>query len=219
MSSNPPGTGTQANTFTFVQGQTQVKVYSYEITQSAAVEFYIHEDLEQFVKDRNIDLPTLLCILPGRRSYTDEQLIQLLCADIGHMLRDSLITRVHFLLYDPQIDASTQAYPLFYQATYEVTLQRGVKQQGPQRLGELLAPPQNIPRDAGFAILLEWHPNSDMDRRQGVIYPSYNLNWVSPQSRYDPTSLVRYREGSLTADGATIVNRSESTTPGALKSS
>src|SRR6266700_2939342 len=106
MSNNqPPGTGTQANTFAYVQGQTQVKVktYNYVITQSEAVADFLLEDLDLLVKERNIDLSTLLGIPSGRRSYTDQQLLQLLCADIGHMLRDSLIIRVHFLLYDPQI--------------------------------------------------------------------------------------------------------------------
>lgn len=216
MSTNSPGTGSQSNTFAHVQGKTQVKTASYTITQSEAVAIYIYEDLTLMIQQRNINLSKLLAIPSGQNRYTDTQMIEFMCDDIAHMLRDGLIQKVHFLLYDQQIDATTKAYPLFYQATYEVSLQRGLKPAGPQRHGGSLAPPQSVPRNTGFAILLDWHPNADMDRRQRVVYPAYNMNWVTPGAQYDATTLVRYREGSLTADGATIVERNELTTPNSL---
>ena len=40
---------------------------------------------------------------------------------------------------------------------------------------------------------------------------------MAPDRRYDRTTLVKYRDGSLTADGATIVRRGEEATPGALR--
>ena len=203
------GTGTQALTFTHVQNKTQVKTVSHVITQSEAVATYIHEDLSDLVQNMHVDLTHVLALPANRATSNSRILLEYLYEDIGLLLRNALISRVHFLLYDPHMDSMTKAYPVLYEATYEIMLQRGLQQQGPQRHGGLLTPPKHLIGHVDFVILVDWHPNADMMRRQRAVSPTYHFNWVSPQCRYDPTSLVRFREGALTMDGATIINRVE----------
>jgi hypothetical protein len=206
--------GTQSRTRTHEETRTTSRTVSYLITQSEAVAWYLHEDLATFVESQQIDLSDVLGIPLDQRTYRNSELIELLCDDIAHMLREGLVSRVHLLLYDRQVDTSSGAFPLIYKATYEISLQRGLSTEGARRRGGLLRPPEF---GAGeFAILIDWHRDANHSRRRRIGYPAYNLNWVPPDQRYDGTTLVKYRDGSLTADGAVIVRRGEEAVPGAL---
>jgi hypothetical protein len=213
MTSQPGGT--QSRTFTREDTRTASRTVSYTITQSEAVAWYVHEDLASFVDSQHIDLAEVLGIPYDQRSFTNAELIELLCDDIAHLLREGLVERVHLLLYHAEKDLTTNAYPLLYKATYEISLQRGLQTEGPTRRGGLLRPPDFAAGE--FAILVDWHPDADRERRRRVSYPSYNLNWISPDRSYDRTTLVRYRDGSLTADGAMIVRRGEEATAASLR--
>jgi hypothetical protein len=209
------GAGTQSRTRTQAGTRTTSRTVSYLITQSEAVAWYLHEDLRRFVDSQQVNLSELLGIPDAEPTHTDDELVELLCDDIAHMLRDGLVRRLHLLVYDEQKDLTSNAYPLLYKATYEISLQRGLSTEGARRRGGLLRPPE---LGAGrVAILIDWHPDADAARRQRVRYPSYNMNWVAPDRRYDATTLVHYRDGSLTADGAVIVRRGEEASPAALR--
>lgn len=206
---------TRARTHAREETRTASRTVSFLITQSEAVAWYVHEDLLSFVSSQDVDLSEALGIPHEQRSYANHELVELLCDDIAHMLRDGLVSRLHLLVHDPQLDPSTKAYPLLYKATYEISLQRSLATEAARRRGGLLQAPEFA--GGRFAILIHWHPDADPERRRHVCYPRYNLNWVAPDRSFDGTSLVHYRDGSLTADGATIVRRGEEATPGALR--
>jgi hypothetical protein len=205
------GGGTRSRTY----ARTESRTVSYVITQSAAVAWYIREDLARFVAQKKIDLSEALAVPHRERTYTDPQLVELLCDDIAHMLREGLVRRVHLLLYHDELDAGTGAFPLLYKATYEISEQPGLSTKGLKRQGGLLQPPDFAAGE--LAMLIDWNPDADRMSRRRVRYPSYNLNWVTPDRRFDPTTLVKYRKGSLTGVGVTIVWRDEEATSASLR--
>ena len=188
------------------------------VTQTEQIARYFSEDLSKFVEDTNIDLIRELQIPPEYAEINgdldNETIVEMLFDDIAHMLRDTLITGVHLLLSERQIDANTGAYPLRYHAEYTITqtVARNNKnvEEG-KRWGGHLAPPKDTWRNARFALLIDWNPSANERRRQ-VRRPHYCFDWVPEHSRFDDTTLVRYRAGGMTTDGATV-NRQESASP------
>lgn len=220
MNAGEPGTGSQSRTRVETAVQTRSESVSYVISQSGLVATYIHEDLAGLVNVWHLDLATRLGV-PQELAHSNEELVELLCEDLAHMLRASLVSRVHLLLYDPEPrpapTGGTECFPLLYKATYEISVQRGLRQEGGRRRNGLLDPPR-LP-DVGsmeFAILIDWHPKATPEQRARARYPTYTFDWAPAGDTYDATTLVEYRKGSLTADGATIVERLESAVPHTL---
>ena len=221
MSSNP-SSSSMTETYAATTITTEVTVIPRVVTQSEQIARYFTEDLSKFVQDTNINLVTELQIPPDLADSSGgldtEAIIEMLFDDIAHMLRDTLITGVHLMISERYTDPNTGAYPLRYHAEYTVSKpppdpQRQKAEEG-KRWGGHLAPPKNIWNNARFAMLIDWNPSANERRRQ-VRRPRYCFDWVPEHSRFDDTSLVRYREGGMTADGASVVvHRQESASPG-----
>jgi hypothetical protein len=204
----------QTETYAYTRDTTKVTVVPRIITQSEQIARYFTEDLVEFVKQANIDLMRELEIPPEYARNTDE-VVWMLFDDISHMLRDGLITGVHLLLSEPKIDPNSHAYPLRYHAMYTINNpERSLRKPSDtlRRFNGFLAPPRNVWIGARFALLIDWNASANQRRRQ-AHRPEYCFDWVPEQSRFDETSLIRYREGRMTFEAATV-NRAEFKSPG-----
>ena len=194
-----------------------VNIVPRTITQSEQISRYFIEDLEKFIADTHINLMRQLDI-PASFALNDKALIDKLFADLSHMLRDSMITGIHLLLSNPEVDRNTHSYPLRYHAAYTILtannnagerdLRPDKAQYSSLRIGGYLAPPRDSWIGAKFALLLDW--NMTLSERRRIAHPpDYWFNWVPMNDRYDASSLVRFREGGMAFDGARVVNRWE----------
>ena len=199
MTSTNPGSKTE----TYLSTDSTVETYVVPriVTKSDQIAHYFVDDLEKLVDIAHIDLVEVLQI-PIDYSQDASDIILMLHEDLSHMLRDQLITGIHLLLSDKDMDANTGAYPLRYHADYVVgrSLQPS---SNAQRFGGNIAPPKHVWRDARFTLLIDWNPSAS-DRRRQVRRPDYCFDWVPEEARFDATSLVRYREGGMSVDGATV---------------
>jgi hypothetical protein len=182
---------------------------------SEAVAWHVHQDLVRVVETRDVELAELLGIPDEGRTQSDAELLELLGDDIAHLARDGLMSRVHLLVHETELDAATGAYRLLHRATYEAGEPRSARGEGSRRSGGLLRAADLA--SGGFAMLIGWHAGADPEQRERVTNPAYNLDWRAPEGRYDRVTLVRYRDGSLTADGAAIVRRGEEAVAAALR--
>lgn len=213
--------GSQTETYTSTKDTTEATVVARIVTQSEQIARYFTEDLTHFIDETNFNLIEELQI-PSEYARSSEEAIELLYDDLSHMLRDRVITGIHLLLSEQKIDPNSQSYPLRYHAMYLITappttaptrtLQDQQKQQGGLRFGGLLAPPKNSWINARFALLIDWDLSANERRRQ-VRRPEYHFDWVPRQERFDATTLVRFREGGMTYDGASV-DRTESKSAG-----
>ncbi len=206
--------GSQAETYALTKNTTEATVTPRVMTQTEQIARYFIEDLSHFIHLSNIDLKRELQI-PSE--YTDkiEEIIEKLYDDLAHMLREGLITGIHLLLSEPKPDPNNKgAYPLRYHALYTVN-QSGQRslQARVQRFGGSVSPPEHVWVNARFALLIDWNLSASEHRRQ-VHRPEYWFDWVPEKDRFDATSLIRYREGGMTYNGATVVERQESRSPG-----
>jgi len=195
--------GSVTETYAETKQTVEVTVVPRSMTQSQEIARYFIDDLKQFLKDTRIDLARELQIPP---EYTHDQdiLVEMLFDDLTHMLRDGLITGIHLLLSDPEPDKNTQAYPLTYHARYVIDMpERNLKAANARQFGGRLAPPKKFKAGTRFALLIDWNPNANERRRQ-VRKPDYCFNWVPETVRYDGTTVVRFREGGMTIDSATV---------------
>jgi len=208
---------TQSNavteTYALTTATTDVTVVPRIITQSEQIARYFTEDLEKFVEQSHIDLIKVLEIPPDQ-AYSTRDVIYMLFDDISHMLRDGLITGIHLLLANPDIDKNLHAYPLRYHAMYTINVPaRSLKESNEsQRFNGFLAPPHNVWVGARFALLIDWNPTANSNRHR-IRRPEYCFDWVPEHNRFDETSLIRYREGGMAFAGATV-NRAEFKSPG-----
>ncbi len=199
-----------------------VNIVPRTIAQSEQIARYFTEDLEKFIADTHIDLIRQLDIPPSF-ARKDKTVINKLFSDLSHMLRDSMITGIHLLLSNPEIDVNTHFYPLRYHAEYTILTANGNAGErdlrpdkahySSQRIGGYLAPPRESWIGAKFALLLDWNMTLS-GRRRNARPPDYWFNWVPINDSYDATSLVRFREGGMAFDGANLVSRRETSSPG-----
>ncbi|HTK12125.1 MAG TPA: hypothetical protein VL485_33445 [Ktedonobacteraceae bacterium] len=205
--------GSQTETYDTTASTTEATVTPRVMTQTEQIARYFTDDLTQFVHIANLDLAHELEI-PAEEAGDTQEIIEMLFDDLSHMLREGLITGIHLLLSEPRVDANTGAYPLRYHALYTINqpavAQRSLKA---QRFGGSIEPPDRVWVGARFALLIDWNKSADRRRLQ-VRRPEYLFDWVPEQTRFDATSLVRYREGGLTSNGAEVVRRVEARSPG-----
>jgi len=205
----------QTETYESTKQTVKTQVTPRVATQSEQVARYFVDDLTHFVQDTNIDLIKELDI-PSEDNISNSEAIEMLFEDLAHMLRDNIITGIHLLLSDPQRDPNSGAFPLRYHAMYLVSqsshTQRSLSPTT-QRAGGSLALPRNVWLEARFTLLIDWNTSANERRRQ-VRRPEYCFDWVPKQAKYDATTLIRYREGNMTVNGAAVVERRESRSPG-----
>jgi hypothetical protein len=211
--------GSKTETYAYTKATAAAVVVPRVVTQSEQVARYFTEDLTYFLQETGINLLDELHI-PTEYAHSNREALEMLYDDLAHMLRDQLITGIQLLLAEPKLDPNTHAYPLRYHAMYLVEMPaRGAQAGGSaqemqaRRLGGYLAPPRQSWVGARFALLIDWN-RSATERRLQARRPEYCFDWVTGGTRYDATTLIRYREGGLTSEGAQVVRRSEAKSPG-----
>lgn len=195
--------GSVTETYAETKQTVEVTVIPRIMTQSQEIARYFTDDLNQFLKDTRINLAKALEI-PSEYTQDEDMLVEMLFDDLTHMLRDGLITGIHLLLSDPNPDKNTRAYPLTYHARYVINMpERNLKVASARQFGGRLSPPKKFKAGTRFALLIDWNQNANERRRQ-VRKPDYCFNWVPETVRYDETTVVRFREGGMTVDSATV---------------
>lgn len=198
-----------------------IQVVPRAIAQSEQIARYFTEDLDKFLADTHIDLVRQLGIPPHFARSSREVLVKL-SDDLGHMLRDSMITGIHLLLSNPDVDTSTGAYALRYHAEYTIRQGRDLRQAtnkgdkanyNPERLNGHLTPPRGSWVGAKFALLIDWNPTLSA-RRRNARPPDYWFDWMPSNDAFDATSQVRFRDGGMAFDDARVVDRREWKSPG-----
>jgi hypothetical protein len=209
--------GSMAETYASTKDTTETTIVPRTISRSEQIARYFIDDLERFVDNSYINLQYALSIPPEEAQDSREVLFKLF-DDLSRMLRDSMIIGIHLLLSDPDVDPNTHAYLLRYHAEYTITLPtRDIRPDkadyNAQRINGYLAPPASSWIGAKFALLIDWNPTTNQ-RRRSARRPEYWFDWMPRQERFDTTSLVRYREGGMAFDGATVVRRFEDRSSG-----
>lgn len=218
-----PNTGTTAETYpeTYVEEKTTEKttVTPLITTQSEAIATYFIDDLTDFIRDMRIDLLKYL-EFPPEESQDLHEVLQMLFDDLARMLRDRLITGIHLLLSANELDPNVHAYPVLYHAHYQVFVHERIlgapKDEEPksERWGGRLEPPPIAWTHARFALLIDWAPSASRERRKRVNRKfGYLFDWVPDNARYDPSSLLKFRDGGLTMVGANLATRVELQVP------
>lgn len=194
-----------------------VSIVSRTIAQSEQIARYFLDDLERFLADTHIDLMSELGV-PPEEAEDSQEVMRKLFDDLAHLLRDSMITGIHLLLSDRTADPNSKQYKLRYHAEY--TLMQQARDIRPdreryqsQRVNGYLKPKNGSWIGARCVLLIDWNPTMN-ERRRSASQPEYWFNWIPRQERFDPTTLVRYREGGMAFDGANVVSRVEYTAPG-----
>ncbi|HEU5382461.1 MAG TPA: hypothetical protein VFV38_44180 [Ktedonobacteraceae bacterium] len=209
--------GSYVEAYAVAETTEKVTVVPRTIAQSEQIARYFIEDLEHFIAETHIDLMYELGV-PSEEAQDSEEVMRKLFDDLSQLLRNSMITGIHLLLSEPTADPNSSQYKLRYHAEYTInTPARDIRpdreQYTSQRINGYLQPGRGIWLGAKFALLIDWNPSMN-ERRRNARQPEYWFNWLPRQERFDPTTLVRYREGGMAFDGANVVHRSESTAPG-----
>lgn len=199
-----------------------VQVVPRAIAQSEQIARYFTEDLEKFLADTHINLIRQLSI-PSHFAQSSREVLVMLSDDLAHMLRDSMITGIHLLLSNPNIDPNTRAYALRYHAEYTITAAKRAgegrdirpdkESYNSQRINDHLRPPNGSWVGAKFALLIDWNPTLSQ-RRRNARPPEYWFDWMPSNDAFDATSQVRFRDGGMAFDGARVVDRREWKSPG-----
>lgn len=208
MATQPPnpGSNTSSGTKTYADTSATAKttVVSNAFTRSEHIATYFADDLEEFVRITHTDLATELQV-PPEYSQDTHDIITMLYDDLAHMLRDELITGIHILLSDITIDPNSSAYPVRYHVQYTIDLTPSASSTPTQPLleGGKINPPRDASGSTAFALLIDWNKAAG-NKRYAVRRPDYNFDWVPKTSVLDATTILRFREGALTTDGARV---------------
>jgi hypothetical protein len=213
MTQHNTGSSAGTGTYQYTQSTQKTSVVPRIVTQTEQIARYFTEDLEKFVEETHIDLIRELDI-PAEYASSNREVLFMLFDDLSHLLRDSIITGIHLLLHEPARDPNTHAFQVRYHAEYRISIpERSLKQSDQaMRFNGYLAPPRNIWLGASFSLLIDWNTSAN-ERRRSAHRPEYWFDWLPELSQYDATSLIRYREGGMAFDGATV-DRTEYRTPG-----
>jgi hypothetical protein len=210
-----PGVGAHVDVFAATKETTEATVIPRIVTQSQQIARYFTDDLKYFLRETGFDLIKYLDIPDDYPQDTDE-VIEMLYEDTSHLIRDKLITGINLLISDPDPDPNLRgAYRLRYYALYQLEVpNRVLKLEDAKRFGGYLAPPPAAWRGTRyrFALLIDWEPSANEKRRK-AMRPEYCFDWVPEQASFDARTLVRYRSGGMTMDGARVVTRDELASP------
>ena len=176
------------------------------VARSEHIAHYFADDLEEFLRLTHVNLAEELQI-PPEYSQDPRDIVAMLYDDLSHMLRDELITGIHLLLSDSKLDPNTGAYPVRYHVQYTIDASHSlapVSSPSPTGLfGGLIAPPGDALSYRRFALLIDWN-RSAQSKRHRVRRPDYNFDWIPESAKFDATTVLRYREGGLSVDGAQV---------------
>lgn len=207
-SQNTGGTSSGTTTFVETESTTSTTVVPSIVSRSEYIAQYFASDLEEFLRLTHINLMDELQI-PPEYSSDPVDIVAMLYDDLSHMLRDELIIGIHLLLSDNVLDANTGAYPVRYHVQYMINTSSALNPTAPSSgasqkpFGGLIAPPREVLKNSRFALLIDWNSTARV-RRQRLRRPEYNFDWVQESSRFDATTVLRYRDGGLTVDGAKV---------------
>ncbi len=166
------------------------------VARSEQIARYFANDLEELVDLTRIDLADELQI-PLEYYQKPEDIIPLLFDDLERMLRYGLITGIHLILRDRNLDLNTGAYPVRYHVHYIIGLQ-GQEKDG----GGLISFPREALLNARFVLLVDRkNENNGGSKISRLSRPDYNFDWVPQPARFDTRTIQHYREGNLTVDG------------------
>ncbi|HEY1351782.1 MAG TPA: hypothetical protein VGF67_19345 [Ktedonobacteraceae bacterium] len=208
-----PGSGTQSTLFALSDTTEEVKVLPYTITQPMQIARYFIDDVREFLRKTGIDLIHYLGI-ENEPSYPGDlaEIVNFLYDDIAHLIRDGLIAAINILVSDKDPDPHLGMYVLRYHATYLIgSPVRPLRPEQAQRFGGYLDPPARIWQDNNFRfdLLIDWNPGTSPQQRRRAVRPEYLFDWVTEQSSFDGSTLLHYRSGGMTMDGAQLVSREE----------
>jgi hypothetical protein len=197
---------------------TATQTFTITATRTQQVARYFADDLRDLIREANIDLPYWLEIPPEEQDYllSSEDLAELLCNDIEQMLRDKLISGVHFMLSELQPDPNTNKFNLKYHVNYQINLaQRTLSNDPLLPFGGRLEVPDAATTAARFVLVIDWVPGITPENIEGVRRPHYFFDWYAPTDRFDSSCLVSYRMGGMDDAGSgVVVTRVELTAPG-----
>jgi hypothetical protein len=203
---NQSGTGSGTSTYSTTSSTIQTYIVPSVITQSDQIAMYFANDLEAFVKHTHLDLAREFQI-PYEYSQDTMDIINMLYADISHMLRDRLITGIHLILSDNEMDVGSNAYVVRYHVCYTITNPNALlssSSASAEVKGDLVMPPPRVWQGARFALLIDWSPES-RGKRHMVRRPDYCFDWMPREERFDATNVIRYSHGALVADTANVI--------------
>lgn len=204
-SSGSSGASIGTSTYATTSSTSSTTVVPSIITQSDQIAIYFANDLEAFVDHTYINLAREFQI-PYEYSQETKDIINMLYADISHMLRDRLITGIHIILSDDAMDPGANAYLVRYHVCYTIDNPNVLLPSNGTEAdvtGGLVMPPPKVWQNARFALLIDWSPESK-GRRHLVRRPNYLFDWMPREERFDATNVIRYHEGSLVAENASV---------------
>lgn len=156
------------------------------------------EDLRQIAQETGIDFAAYLNVPMDDYLWHAQDLIEELCDDIERMLRYRLLTAVHVLLSDPDPHPTTGVYTARYHALYTTDVPRTLGSEPPtQAHMDRPSITRDLWQDARFALVVDWDPKADWQKRSQLRRPAYNFDWATALDPYYPSTVVRYDEGGI----------------------
>lgn len=172
------------------------------LAQSFVIAQYFTEDLEELVRLTHTDLMEMLQIPVSYYQQDNKDIVSLLYQDISHMIRDGLISGLHLLLCDANIDPNSGFYPLRYHVYYsiEITTEReAIYPEAGKEFrsdGRRVQPPKEVLQNCRLVILIDWTPSIGEAWRE-VRRPNYCFDWMSDVTSFDATMLADFHFGCL----------------------
>lgn len=204
--------GSASETFAVSVDQTEAEARAEAVTYvdvdtaAETVARYVGRDVRYLARSAHINLGRELCV-PQDIAQDDTVVVELLMHDIERMLRKGLISEVHLILSDQDVNANNQVTAR-YHARYEV---RGsTARHGAGIVNDIVKAPPRTLANAHFALCISWSKVIRSEKKKEVRPPEYFFVWTPERRHYDETGLVRYRFGGIDA-GAIQVTRTEYT--------
>lgn len=172
------------------------------LVQSFVVAQYFTDDLEELVRLTHTDLMEMLQIPASYGQPDNKDILLLLYQDISHMVRDNVISGLHLLLCDANLNSNNGYYPLRYHAFYKIDLTTEREAIYSNTSNEfrsdsrLVQPPKEVLQNCRLVILIDWNPAIGEGWRE-IRRPKYCFDWMNEVTSFDAQMLVDYRDGYL----------------------
>jgi hypothetical protein len=187
----------------------QAITYADVLTATEAAARFIGRDLRYLVGAARYPLGQQLHV-PPEMAKDDTVVVELLMHDIERMLRQNLISAVHLLLCDKEVNPNNQRSVRYY-AHYEV--RRDTVRSGNGVWNDIVKAPPRALINADFTLGISWREGMTREKGRRVRPPEYFFTWLPDGRSYDKLGLEPYRFGGLDADLIQII-RVEYTRPG-----